>query len=162
MKLDKDLDNDCYNEKQFIKNLRLKLSNSLDLIKYYTNLFDSMIDNFKNDSFKSTFTQILKHMGSVRTILKQFAKERKFQPEYLNEFLENIKENIRKNKRYVGQIEVENVVEMLEDCKIIVYIFTNYKNAVKIIEKEKNEKNSIYIILDQDGEHYEYIKVNKE
>ena len=151
------LDDSCNNEKNFIKNLRIKISNNTFLINNYTNLFNHMVTNFKSSNFKYTFKQILKDMGSIRNVLKQFAKENKFTPKYLNEFLENIKMDIQKNKTYVGQIEVETISMLLKDCKISIYIFTDYKIVSKIIEKHSDNKNSIYIILDQEGEHYEYI-----
>ena len=100
-------------------------------------------------------------LGDSRNVIKRFLKNDKFKEKYKDEFIEEIKININKDKTYVGEFEVSNSETILYNCDIILEKFTNSKDAKKYIESATQSKKnkSIYLILDQDGEHWEYFDV---
>ena len=110
--------------------------------------------------YKKTINIILKDMGDSRKIIKKFLKDDKFQNRNKNEFINKIKENIKKDKTYVGEFEVISASNILKNnCDIIVEKFTNLKNAINNIKNDSDSKRhkSIYLIIDQESEHWEYI-----
>jgi len=158
---------DCINdlrsttENEFIKNFRNYLSKDKEIESQYKQLFDNIEYNLRVDKdYKKTINTILKDMGDGRKVIKRFLKNDKFKNQYRNEFINEIKENIRKDKTYVGEFEVISSSNILRNkCNIIIERFTNSKNAKSKIENDsENKKNkSIYLIIHQDNEHWEYI-----
>ena len=158
---------DCINdlrsttENTFIENFRNYLSNNREIDTQYKQLFDNIEYNLRVDKdYKKTINAILKDMGDGRKVIKRFLKDDKFKNQYRNEFINEIKENIRKDKTYVGEFEVVSSSNILKNkCSINIERFTNFKAAKSHIEKDsENKKNkSIYLIIYQDNEHWEYI-----
>ena len=148
-------------ENTFIENFRNYLSNNKEIESQYKQLFDNIEYNLRVDKdYKKTINTILKDMGDGRKVIKRFLKNDKFKNQYRNEFINEIKENIRKNKTYVGEFEVISSSNILKNkCSINIERFTNSKNAKSKIENDsENKKNkSIYLIIHQDNEHWEYM-----
>ena len=149
------------NEIIFIEKFRNYLSNYKDIDVQYKQLFDNIEYNLRMDKdYKKTINIILKDMGDSRKIIKKFLKDDKFQNRNKNEFINKIKENIKKDKTYVGEFEVISASNILKNnCDIIVEKFTNLKNAINNIKNDSDSKRhkSIYLIIDQESEHWEYI-----
>jgi hypothetical protein len=150
----------CDNEKEFIKNFRNYLSNSYELKQKYLNFFNHIIRELNSKNFKETLKIILKNMGDVRNIVKNFIKEKKFKLENFDEFFLEVQKTIRKNYTYVGEIEVSESLDILKsECDIDSKIITNKKDAKNFVKNISNDKyNKVFVlVLNQRGEHWEYI-----
>ena len=153
-------DIDCTNEKKFISTFRMFITEKDHSISLrYIDIFNNMIKNFKEPNFEENFKEIIKYFGDTRTVLIKFNKENKFEDKYLKEFISEIENVIVKNKTYVGEIELFEISKMIKRCDIGFIYDTNLKNFIKFIKKQnKNEiNNSLYLILNQEKEHWEYI-----
>ena len=150
----------CLKERKFIKTFRsfiVEKDESISMI--YSNIFNNMIENFKNVDFQLNFKEIVKDMGDTRDVLIKFNEKNKFKNKYLEKFINKIKNVIKEDRSYVGQIEVEESLNLIKECDIFVEIFTNRASAVKFIKKQNSStiNNTIILVLNQDIDHWEYI-----
>lgn len=150
----------CEDERKFIKTFRSFIVEKDDSISMkYSNIFNHMIENFKNMDFQLNFKEIVKDMGDTRDVLTKFNKKNKFKNKYLEDFIDKIKNVIKEDRSYVGQIEVEESLNLIKECNIFIEIFTNRASAVKFIKKQSLStiNNTIILVLNQHINHWEYI-----
>ena len=155
--------NNCYKdfgneEKTFIKNLRLYLSDDKYLIDEYENMFRNIVNNFKTDKeYNVIFKTILQDMGDVRNILKKYKKNKMFKIDNIDQFIDNVKEEIKKDGSYTGQFEVKVIEDMLVSCDIGVEFSTSKDGLINMINDKSESQKNKYIFLLLRGEHWEYI-----
>ena len=149
---------DCTNEKKFISTFRMFIiekDHSISL--QYIDIFNNMIENFKEPNFEENFKEIIKYTGDTRKVLIEFNKKKKFEDKYLKEFITKIEKVIVKNKTYIGEIETVEISKMIKRCNIGFLYDTNLKKFIKFIKKQdkKDINNTLYLVNDK--EHWEYI-----
>ena len=120
-----------------------------------------MFQHFSTENFsKNTFKQVIKYVGSISTVLRQYYDENKFQPEYEEEFIEDIQKIIRKNKSWAGNLEVDQLDAILTVCGIYLVKFNNKNTALNRINNDyvSNPNYTMTLYLINNGEvHWEYI-----
>jgi hypothetical protein len=143
------------NEREFIKKLRELVAKSGK--RSIRNMFQHFsIENFS----KNTFKQVIKYIGGISTVLRQYYDENKFQPEYEEEFIEDIQKIIRKNKSWAGNLEVDQTEDILNPCGIYLYKFNTKNTGLNKINNDyiNNPNYTMSLYLINDGEvHWEYI-----
>ena len=149
----------CENEKEFIKNLRLLLANDNNLKIEYERFFNYAIMLIRTKNVK-TLKEIIKNLGDTRDVIEKFLKDKKFVSENFENFFEDIQNVVKKDRKYVGEIEVTVMKDILNyDCDINVEIFTNKKSAENAIKSfsENTYKNTLVFIINTSSEHFTYM-----
>jgi hypothetical protein len=155
--------NNCYedfgnDEKTFIKNLRIYLSNDYYLLNQYSDMFVNIVNNFKTDkNYSKIFKQILKDMGDVRKILLEYKKNKMFDISNVDNFIEDVKKEIRKEGSYTGQFEVDVIEVMITNCSISIELYRNKEeliNDLKYVSDNIRNRNIFLLLRNQ---HWEYI-----
>lgn len=144
------------NENTFISELRYFLSMHPNLIRNYNDLFQNMIINFQDKEFIETFKYILTDFGDTRYVLIKFYQEKKFDDKYLSEFIQDIQNLIQMNQTFVGEIEVNTLLQILKDnSHIESKIFHEKEKAILFAEKERERENLLILLLE--NEHWTYL-----
>jgi hypothetical protein len=152
---DVDFGND---EKTFIKNLRIYLSNDYHLLEQYSNMFDNIVNNFKTDkNYSKIFKEILKDMGDVRKILIKYKKNKMLTTDNLDNFIEDVKKEIRKEGSYTGQFEVDVIEHMIMNSGINIELYTNKDELINDIKAVSDSVKNRHIFLLLRNTHWEYI-----
>jgi hypothetical protein len=144
-------------ENTFIKKFREYISDNIPNETLDT-LFYTLMELYQDN--KDSFNIAVNKIGDIKDVVIEYAENEMLVPEYEGDFIDDIKKAIKKDKKYVGEIEVTFIKEILQSCRLYVKIFNSSDSAINEIQTDYVSnvlyKDTLYLI-NIDEVHYVYL-----
>ena len=144
-------------ETTFIKKFREYVSINIP-DKIIENLFYTLMELYQDD--EDSFDIAVNKIGYIKEVVKEYAKNEMLVPEYLEGFISDIKKAIKKDKKYVGEIEVTFIKEILQSCDLYIKIFNSNDSAIEEIQTDSISNvlyNDTLYLINRGELHYVYL-----
>lgn len=144
-------------ETTFIKKFREYLFNNIPN-EVLENLFYILMDLYQNN--EDSFNLAVNKIGDIKDVILEYANNDLMVPENVNDFISDIKKVIKKDKKYVGEVEVRFIKNILEECGLYLKIFNNIDSAIEEIQTDSVSNilyNDTIYLLNKSENHYVYL-----
>ena len=145
-------------ETTFIKKFREYVSINIpdEIIE---NLFYTLMELYQDDD--DSFSEAVNKIGDIKEVVKDYVtSDEFFVPEYETGFISDIKKVIKKDKKYVGEIEVTFIKEILQSCGLYIKIFNSNDSAIEEIQTDSISNvlyNDTLYLINRGELHYVYL-----
>jgi len=148
-------------ETTFIKKFRQYISDNIPN-EILDNLFYSLMELLEDN--EESFNIAVNKIGDIKDIVIEYVDNELLVPDNVNDFISDIKKFIKKDKKYVGEIEVNFIKNILESCDIHIKIFNSVDSAINEIQTDSISNvlyNDTLYLINRDEKHYVYLIEDK-